>query len=460
VRIGHRLADARAVLPQLVVRAADPEADAAALARLADWCARWTPWAAPDGDDGIALDVSGVTHLFGGEAALAGEIVRRLARLGLEARAAVAEGAAAAWALARFGGARTVVLAADETRPALEPLPVAALRLDAETVAGLRRVGLRRIGELARIPRGPLAARFGAAVADRLDLVFGRADAPLSPRRPAPRFLARIAFPEPIGHADDVAKAAHRLSDDLCRLLERDGQGARALELRLYLADGRVLAFEAGLARASRRPEHLVRLLAERLKGLDPGFGADVLSLAALVAEPLGADQLALELPAAQRGEGEGAPFADPELGLLVDRLGVRLGVGNVARQAPRASWLPERAVRPVAPLAPPAGDGFGETPPRPVELLACPEPVEAVAEVPDGPPAQFRWRGRWRRVARADGPERLAPEWWRDLASAGEATRDYYRIEDEEGRRFWLYRLGLYGAATAPRWYLHGFFG
>src|SRR5690606_23019099 len=249
----------------------------------------------------------------------------------------------------------------------------------------------------------------------------------------------------------------------LCRLLERDGQGARAVELRLYLAEGRVLAFAAGLARASRRPEHLVRLLAERLKGLDAGFGADLIALAALQVEPLGPDQLGLDLPpaAAAPREEQGPPhFADPELGLLVDRLGVRLGVKNVVRQAPRESWLPERAVRLVAPLAPPGPGGFAETPPRPVELLASPEPVETVAEVPDGPPARFRWRGRWRRVARADGPERLAPEWWRDGQSEAEATRDYYRVEDEEGRRFWLYRLGLWSGEAPPRWYLHGFFG
>ena len=457
------LADARALLPGLTVRDAAPADDAVALAKLADWCGRYSPWVTVDGADGVLADLTGCAHLFGGEAALLADLRARLTDFAITARAAIAETPAAAWALARFAAEREACVPAGATEPTLALLPVAALRLPAETVAGLSRLGLQRIGELAKIPRAALAARFGRGVRDRLDRAFGRVDEPVSPRRPAPKYLSRMAFPEPIGNAADIAAAAAHLAGDLCAILARDGQGARRVELALYLADGRVHRIALGLSRPSREARHLLWLLEDRLRGLEAGVGADVIAFYATVAEPLAAEQVAMidtgSGAAAAERDGRSAGFlADPELGLLIDRLGNRLGLINVARLAPQLSHLPERAVRVVAPLAPPQGAWDRETP-RPVSLLACPEPVEAVAEVPDNPPVLFRWRGQVHRIARADGPERLAPEWWREGAPTASATRDYYRLEDEAGRRFWLYREGLYDAEREPRWYLHGFF-
>jgi protein ImuB len=180
--------------------------------------------------------------------------------------------------------------------------------------------------------------------------------------------------------------------------------------------------------------------------------------LAVLRSEPLGATQIDLS---GEAGERAG-------LSHLYDRLGARLGPARITRFLPVDTHIPERAVvaQPVAlssaaqPQALAAEPHAEETAPdRPLRLFARPEPVEVIAEVPEGPPLRFRWRRVMHEVARAEGPERIAPEWWRSV-DAGRATRDYFRVEDAEGRRYWLFREGLYGRETAsPVWYLHGLF-
>jgi protein ImuB len=470
IRPGMVLADARAMLPGLEIRPADPAADDRALRRLADWCRRYSPWTAPDGNDGVRLDISGCAHLFGGEGGLLDDLVARLDGFGLTARAAIADSLGAAWAVARFGPVPRRVIRPAAAADVLADLPVTALRLPEKVAADLARLGLRRIGDVCEVPRDALAPRFGDIVARRLDQALGRLDEPVAAMAPAPRFAVRLAFAEPIGHADDIARAARQLADDLCRDLGRHGHGARRVELALYLAEGTVRRIAVGCSRPSRDPVHLMRLLSEHLPALEAGFGADLMTLAAPVSEPMAAEQAGLrrldgdaDMPASASVLARS--LNDPDLGRLVDRIGNRLGTVNVARIVPRQSHLPERAARAVAPLAPGGDEPWPDwRVPRPVLLLPIPQPVEAVAEVPDGPPVLFRWRGASHRVCRADGPERIAPEWWHAHATAvadlaGE-TRDYYRVEDTEGRRFWLYRLGLFGAAPrVPRWYLHGLF-
>jgi protein ImuB len=449
------LADARALCPDLAVADAAPVADRRALAALADWCTRYSPWAAVDGDDGILVDLTGCAHLFGGEAALVADLARRLGEAGIAVRAAIAGSAAAAWGLARYAPRHQAVVPAGGDAAALAPLPAAALRLPAGLAGDLSRLGLATVGDLCPLPRAALGQRFGAVLAERLDLVLGRQTESLAPRRPAPAFLARAIFPEPIGRLEDLEAAADRLAKTLCRLLRQAGRGARRLQFRAYRCDGQVGAgtvITVGLARPSRTPAHLARLVRERLETLDLGFGADVLTLAAPRTEALADRQATLPALGA-------AAEHDPELALLLDRLANRLGPESLARLAPRQSHLPERAVAPRPPLEAAGTEAWPATAPRPVELLAAPEPVEAVAEVPDGPPVLLRWRGLSLRIARADGPERIGPEWWRQPGPPDAATRDYYRLEDADGRRLWVYRDGLFTAAAEPRWYLHGFF-
>lgn len=451
--VGQTLADARALLPELCVADHDAEADRRALTRLARWCGRWSPYPAPakgrSGKDGIFLDVSGVAHLFGGEEALAQDIRARLAALGYSARVGLGDGAAAAWALARFGPREVCVAPQGHGLAPLQNSPIAALRLDAKTEQGLRALGLKRVGQLARQSRASLARRFGPALLSRLDEAAGLAAEPIDPLPEAPRRHVRRVFAEPLSTLDQIAVAAGDLARRLGRDLDTQGVGARRLSLLLYRVDGQTAAVGVGAARPTADGARLARLIARRLEAvgerLDPGFGVDAMALVALAAERSRPRVQSLDAQAAAEGEAE-ASLAD-----LCDRLAATFGAQAIRRVAPRESHLPERAqVRADAPAP------FAPDPRRPLFLFARPEPVEAIAEAPDGAPLRFRWRRVAHRVAKAEGPERLGAEWWR----ADGPTRDYYRVETAEGRRFWLFRAGLLGRETAAaRWFVHGSF-
>ncbi len=447
--------------------------DAADLLHLAEWCRRYTPWTRPDGDaalggGGVLLDVTGCAGLFGGEAALLDDLSRRLAGAGLAHRLAIADTPGTAWAVARFGAEEgAAIVAPGGGRAALAPLPVAALGLDSALVTGLRRVGIGRVADLIALPRAPLAARFGEAVATRLDQALGLLPEPVMPLAPAPERRVRLAFAEPIATAEPIAAAARRLLDDLCPRLAAEGIGALRLALDLFRVDAAVQRLAIGTARPSRDPAHLYRLLAEKLPLVEPGFGIELAMLSLVESAPLSPEAISLRLEGRLDGEtrgeataaGEGEVLAmAAELSPLVDRIQNRLGYSALHRPAPRASHVPERAVTALAPFAPDPPEALrwpAASAPRPLRLLRRPELVEVTAPVPDDPPILFRWRSALHRVRRADGPERIAAEWWRDE----DGIRDYYRVEDEAGRRFWLYRSGLHDQTAPPRWFLHGFF-
>jgi len=456
---GQVLADARALAPDLRAVDADACAEGAALAALAEGATRYTPWAATDEHDGgggrgLLLDVTGCTHLFGGEVALLADLVSRLEGTGFAARAALAASAGAAWALARFAPRECRIVAPGAEGQALAALPVAALRLPPETVGGLERLGLRRIGALYGLPRAPLARRFGTLVGRRLDQALGRLEEPISPRQPVEPWRLQLAFAEPIARREDIAAATEQLVAALGQRLAAEMKGARRLVLALYRVDGTCQRAAIGTSRPVRETKHLMRLFAEKLEGLDPGLGLDLLTLTAPVVEPLAPTQAGLLAPAQEE--------ALPALAALVDRLVNRLGNGEVRSLVPRASHLPERAQLAAPALA--AGEEVGAawpaaSRPRPLRLFTRPQPVDAIAPVPDDPPLLFRWRAELHRIRRADGPERIAGEWWQSRTPAALEVRDYYRVEDEAGRRFWLYREGLYHPAHRPRWFLHGLF-
>jgi protein ImuB len=466
---GELLSNARSKVLDLQSRAADPGADAAALRKLALWCLRYTPTAAPwdeqSGADGLFLDVTGCAHLFGGEARLLADLEGRLRAFGLYPRTAIAGTAGASWAMARHGATDCRIVASGEEGSALENLPLAALRLSQATQTLMRRLGFKRIGEIVDQPRAPFAARFEPKFLRRLDQALGHAPEPLVPVVPPPAYHARAMFLEPILSQEHVLEAARRLLRELADALERDAVGARVLRLLLFRVvsetrfqhDSGVQSLDLGLAAPSRDPEHIARLIALRLDrlgdGLETEFGFEAAAVHVLAAEPLSERQERL-------GMDEGS--APPEgLARLIDRLQQRLGSGAVCQLHPHQSHIPERAERIVSPS--PRflrGEGqWGEgTAPRPLLMLPRPEAAEVVALIPEGPPRQFRWRGVLHQVAEAQGPERIAPEWWHRTA---EETRDYYVVEDAAGRRFWLYRAGLYGRSAAPpQWFMHGVFG
>jgi protein ImuB len=487
---GLALADARALIGNgahgLDVVPAEPAADAACLGQLAAWCGRYTPWAAIDGADGLWLDVTGCAHLVGSERRLIDDLATRLGRLGFVVRAAIADTPGAAWALARFGDGNPVVPPGG-VRAALDPLSPVALRLPPAVVETLDRLGLRRIAELHALPRDGLAARFGDQVRRRLDQALGLASEPISPRRPVPPHRVHLAFAEPAGADEDVARIARHLLGELCARLAASELGARRLTLTLYRVEGTLLEATIGASRPTRDAKALARLFAPRLETLDPGFGIEAATLEASVVEPLLPAQLALT-PAARAAADLADAAEAPDLAPLVDRLANRLGADAVLRLELCESHAPERAMRrlrlvdhPFDPahrrLGEPRHSGsasWTDAPARPFRLLSCPEPIEVTAPVPDDPPLLFHWRRMVHRVARADGPERLSPEWWRiyrrarpaapsspDAACMTAGTRDYYRIEDAGGRRFWVYRAGLFRPGDPPpRWFLHGVFG
>ncbi len=448
---GMTLADARALVPTLAVLPADPAADARALGRLADWCIRYTPWTAVDREDqcgsaGLWLDITGCAHLFGGESALIRDIEARLRTFGFAARAAIADTPGAVWAWARFAAIASpseAVIAPGAQRAALAGLPTAGLRLDAETIALLQGLGLRRIGDLYRVPRASLPARFGALLLHRLDQALDGGE-PLSPRQPPSACRAVLNFPEPILEAASIAAATQRLLHDLCGQLARREHGSRRFALTAYRSDGTTDSLAVGTGMPTRDAAHLARLFAGRLERIAPGCGIDAMTLAAAEVEPLGAQQV----PLADRQ----TPTVD--LTQLFDVLGTRLGHAQVMRLAARASHVPERAVRRIPAAAQPSPVALPDTP-RPLRLFPRPEPIEASALLPDEPPFQFIWRGIVHRVARAQGPERIAGEWWRGRG----LTRDYYQVEDTSGRRFWLYRDHI-RQPQETRWFLHGLFG
>jgi protein ImuB len=475
LRTGLALAQARAMHPALTAVPEDPAADARLLDAIVDWCQRYTPLVALDPPDGILLDIGGCAHLFGGEAKLRADLLARLTGFGFAARAAIATTIGAASAAARFGD--TEIVNAGGERDTLMPLPLSALRLPDEMVSALARVGLKRIGDIIDLPRAPLAARFGVDLLRQLDRALGREDEPLSPLLPVAAYVADKSFHEPIAREEDVLATVARLAGRLERTLAARGDGARRLELALFRTDGAVKRIAAGTSRPTRDPQAIRALFVERLAALGdeiyPGFGFDLVRLSVLVAEPCPDQQIGL-----------GGREDQADLDRLVDRLSARLGRRRVSRLVAQDSHIPELAAvaMPAQALtqaqAEPGWAAFrrfradAALSPRPLRLLARPEPIADVfALVPDGPPVRFRWRRALHEVVAAEGPERIEGAWWSEADGhqrvharfSTRDARDYFRVEDKAGLRFWLFRSGLYRdmprGLAAPCWFLHGMY-
>ena len=487
LRVGQNLADARAMVPGLVVREIDRPWLEAMFADFADWHSNASPLVAVMQDmtafGDLILDITGVAHLFGGEAPMLRTLLTRLRALGYTVAGAIASTIGAAWAVSHF--ARSQVVPADQTAAVLDTLSVAALRLNPQQVAGLTQMGLKQIGQLPARDRKALQARFGASLLQRLDQAYGRAEERLTPRLPLAERHAERRFVEPIGLMDDVLMCAHDLAIQLGLQLEGEGLGAQAFHLFLYRVDHKVMTMSVNSGRPTRDPAHIARLFAnrsERLQGdYDAGFGIDMIRLAASSVTELAALQLGAFV--AQDGA--------EDLDRLYDRVSSRLGPLAVVRSKFVNTHIPERAVKLEPVIARTADDPHAAPDPsrlRPLRLLPSPEPITVFAQVPDGPPNSMVWRRVSYKFAKASGPERLATEWWRTgkqlqlpgsdnhqkgletiahqaaqteltLYQEGEYSRDYYIAEDSSGRRFWLFRQGLFGYATQLDWYMQGFF-
>ncbi|MFL0356771.1 DUF6504 family protein [Erythrobacter sp. GH1-10] len=471
-RAGMMLADARTLCPAIQTAPADPAGDLDALEKLALWSQRWGPWSALDPPDGVLVDITAAAHLFGGEERLLRDVEAAFAKRRLATRAAIAPTAGAAWALAHFGAhsgpSAAIMPSHGDTIRLLADLPVAALRLDQDVLTVLRRLGLKRLGDLAAIATGP-ADRAEAAARDaihrrfrnrkspaanplvRLDQLLGKVPEPLLPVVPQHAPLVQRRLMEPIRHRALLDQVLDDLAEDMVRELEARGEGARRLELGLWRVDGEVLVRRLELAAATREAGHITRLFAERLGDIDAGFGIETVRLRASWAEPLALSQGDVEQAAERHGTS---------LNACIDRLTVRLGPQAVRRPVPHASHLPERAQKWQPPLDPePSSQSMLEFHQRPMKLLDKPERIAVLYASPDGLPQRFRWRGDVSEVARVEGPERIAPEWWREKSTV--RLRDYYRVEDTSGRRFWIFRHGIAGDGRGgvPEWYLQGLY-
>ena len=439
---GMALADARAICPDITTDQADLPREAAALGKLGRWANRYSPMVSCDGSDGLVADVTGVSHLFGGETELREDLHARLNRMSIEACSAIAETRGAAFACARHGGG---IIPEGEVMRGIGPLPVSALRIDDGTTQALARVGLGRIADLTPLPRATLAKRYGTGLVLRLDQALGVQPEPVAPNAVPPHFGVRMTIPEPIGLQADVMAAVSRLLDRLCRTLDQHHQGARRVRLELQRVDRETASIDIGLARPMRDAERIAALFIKGVEKVDSGFGIDALRLVAYVTEPLPPEQLGVGAPAKQ----------DDALADLLSRLGNRLGFDRILRLLPGESKIPERSFL-LSPAAYSVSEPFVRQggPDRPF-LIFRPEPVTASSmRRPGHPPATFRWRRMQFTTLRATGPERITPEWWFDDPAWRTGLRDYWRIETREGPRLWLFHT-----PQKPNWYAQGEF-
>jgi len=476
VRANQTLSDARALVPDLDCHPADDGQSRALVLKIASWCERYTPLVALGSDPetgtdhGLFMDITGCAHLLGGEAALIADLEARLRAQGFHVRLCLADTPGAAWAMARYGQER--IIAEGVHTEAILPLSLSGLRLPPAMVVSLGRVGLKTIGCIAGLPRAPLAARFGARLMQRLDQALGREAEAISPIMPVAELSTERRFAEPVTHHDEISHVIAGLASGIIEPLERRGLGLRECRLRLFRVDGHVSELGVQTARPLRDARLIRRLFEERIAGLhddlDAGFGFDLIRLDVVHADSFEAGQTEIMAHhAAEQGHDA-----------LVDRLGARLGPDRVQRFVLADTHIPERSFgrQPVAHLGSPGPgarrpstgnaalalapdpEASGDIITRPLILFDRPELMQTIAEVPDGPPLRFRWRGVSYEIARSEGPERIACEWWRD--GRGARTRDYFRVEDRQGYRFWMFRHGLYGRETNdPAWYMHGLF-
>ncbi|HEU4554024.1 MAG TPA: DNA polymerase Y family protein [Chitinophaga sp.] len=446
IHAGAVVADARALIPDLQVFNNRPGLAAQLLSALCKWCIRFTPTAAADLPDGLLLDASGCAHLWGGEAPYLDDIAARLKAYGYHIRIAMAGTIGAAWAAARYGQPVSVIHSGHEART-LSALPPAALRLDPLILERLQKLGLSRISTFIEMPRAVLRRRFGPELLYRLDQALGREDEALQPLEPVQPWQERLPCLEPILTATGIGIALERLLTVLCSSLQQKGKGLRTAVLKAYRLDGKIEQVQAGTHRASHNVAHLLKLFEHKIAAIEPDLGIELFILEAPDVEDVAPQQETLWTT--------GCSLESIGLAQLADRLAGKAGAPAIRRYLPLPHYWPERSIQATASFTEKPVTGWPTDHPRPIQLLPRPEPVEVSAPIPDYPPMLFRYKGALHNIKKADGPERIEQEWWLEAGP----HRDYYIVEDEAGRRYWLFRLGHYSGSEPPRWFIHGFF-
>jgi len=447
IEIGMLLADARAIYPGLEVLDDKPTLPAKLLRGLAKWSIRYTPHAAVDEPDGILLDVSGCSQLWGGDKPYLKEIVTRLKTQGYGVQAGMADTIGAAWALARYSD-QPVIIENHKQAEALLTLPAASLRLEIETVKKLQKLGLRQVKDFIAIPRSALRRRFGKGLLQRLDQALGHEEESVIPVIPIEPYQERLPCLEPISNATGIEIALKRLLGILCLRLQQEEKGLRMASFKGYRLDGKIEEINIGTTRPTYNAQHLFKLFEDKLSGIEPALGIELFILEAANVEDISALQEKL-------WEGNGG-LEDNKIAELIDRLAGKLGAETIHRYLPDEHHWPERSIKLASSFEEKPTISWAIDRPRPVMLLSKPEPIEVAAPIPDYPPMLFRYKGKLHNIKKADGPERLEREWWLD---PGE-LRDYYCVEDEEGKRYWVFRSGHYDEKKKYQWFMYGFFG
>lgn len=445
IRAAMPLADAKAIVASLQVFDDQPERGPQLLNALGEWCIRYTPVVGIHLPDGLILDVSGCTHLWGGERPYLKEIVTKLRAIGYDVRGAMADTIGTAWAVARYGQITPIIDSGEQTA-ALMSLPPAALRLEEDVLARLQKLGLYQIGSFINMPRTVLRRRFGQALLSRLAQALGQETEAIEPLYPVPPYEERLPCLEPIRTAKGIEIAINVLLEQLCLRMEKEGKGLRTAILKGYRVDNRMIQTEIGTSRASHNVQHLFRLFELKIPTLEPALGIELFTLEASKVEDVSPMQEVLWI---------GNPgLKAPAVAELLDRLAGKIGEASIRRYLPAEHYWPERSIQQATSLEEKPTTAWRTDRPRPILLLSKPEPIEVTAPIPDYPPMLFHYKGKLHQIRKADGPERIEREWWLD----GGEHRDYYNVEDAEGQRYWLFRSGHY-SGNQSQWFIHGFF-
>ncbi len=443
---GLVVADARAIMPSLIVINNEPGLGNRLLKNMAEWCIRYSPLAGTDPPEGIVLDITGCAHLRGGEEKYLQHLTTRLSGFGYEVRTAIADTIGAAWAVNHFGPACPIIESGTQ-RAALLKLPPAALRLEAEVLDRLQKLGLNQIQDIIAMPRSALRRRFGQQLLQRFDQALGDQEEVTEPVIPLEAYQERLPCLEPISTAGGIAVALERLLDTLCQRLALEQKGLRTAIFKGYRLDGKIEQVSIGTNRGTHNTKHLFKLFEEKLPTIEPALGIELFTLDAPKVEELSVLQASL-------WQGVGG-LEDNSIAELLDRLQNRVGEGHVHRYLPDQHHWPERSIKTAESLTETPSIAWNIHKPRPMQLLSKPEPIDVAAPVPDYPPMLFRFKGKLHTIKKSDGPERIEAEWWLE----GGQHRDYYSVEDEEGNRYWLFRSGHYTADKTHQWFIHGYF-
>lgn len=458
---GLSLVHARSLCERIETVNEAESADKDYLGFLARNAGRFTPLVAYSLPFGLMLDVTGCDHLFGGPQKMLGKVTDYYKKLGLETLSALTYTSAAARAFARFGNNRFV--AKEDFVDALDRLGLPALEAKPNVQMAFRRAGFQFLKDVRHVSPKALAARFGEVLPARLDALYGKRQEPLSFISPPPSLYLPLRLEEPLIDMAMIEKQFFVLAKDFFKRLTRLGLGSLMLKISLYRVDGHSDHIDIETGHPLSDPATFLALLKERLQSLktplDAGYGYDMLSLAANRCAPLRPIQTGLV----------NDNLEPTEIGQLVDRLSTRLGQDHVLVAGAKESHIPEyaafwgmaqhhkphtEALKALAANYETQGFApFHQNPPeRPLRLFCPPQPIDVIAALPDDPPAAFFWRRVIHKIRLAEGPERVSAEWWKKSGP----DRDYYRVEDEDGQRFWLFRYGPY---PKTKWFLHGLF-